>query len=180
MPIQTIFLALLILPWLSAGLVALLPKKVQVNASILLAGLFTYLAFQVGHMPENITSYPWFSLGGKAIVASFWVTKSAQLLLLLVSIVAFFVQIFSKSYLAEDPNIGRYYSYLHLFIGSMTLLVLTDQIYIFYGAWELVGACSYLLISFWHQKEAAIKAAKKAFLLNRIGDIALLFGLVGL
>jgi NADH-quinone oxidoreductase subunit L len=180
MPLQTIFLALLILPWLSAGLVALLPKKIQVNASILLAGLFTYLAFQVGHMPENITTYPWFTLGGNAVVASFWVTKSAQLLLLLVSIVALFVQIFSKSYLAEDPKIGRYYSYLHLFIGSMTLLVLTDQIYIFYGAWELVGACSYLLISFWHQKEAPIKAAKKAFLLNRIGDIALLFGLIGL
>ena len=180
MPLQTIFLALLILPWLSAGLVALLPKKIQVNASILLAGLFTYLAFQVGHMPENITTYPWFTLGGNAVVASFWVTKSAQLLLLLVSIVALFVQIFSKSYLAEDPKIGRYYCYLHLFIGSMTLLVLTDQIYIFYGAWELVGACSYLLISFWHQKEAPIKAAKKAFLLNRIGDIALLFGLIGL
>jgi NADH-quinone oxidoreductase subunit L len=180
MPIQTIFLALLILPWLSAGLVAWLPTKIQVNASIVLAGLFTYLAFKVGHMPENITSYPWFNLGGKAISASFWVTKSAQLLLLLVSIVALFVQIFSKSYLAEDPKIGRYYSYLHLFIGSMTLLILTDQIYIFYGAWELVGACSYLLISFWHHKEAPIKAAKKAFLLNRIGDIALLFGLVGL
>jgi NADH-quinone oxidoreductase subunit L len=131
-------------------------------------------------MPENITTYPWFTLGGNAVVASFWVTKSAQLLLLLVSIVALFVQIFSKSYLAEDPKIGRYYCYLHLFIGSMTLLVLTDQIYIFYGAWELVGACSYLLISFWHQKEAPIKAAKKAFLLNRIGDIALLFGLIGL
>ncbi|MBP6054771.1 MAG: hypothetical protein KA527_03955 [Cytophagaceae bacterium] len=180
MPVQTIFLALLILPWLSAGLIALLPKKVQVNTSIVLAGIFTYLAFKVGHMPENITSYPWFDLGGKAIAASFWVTKSAQLLLLLVSIVALFVQIFSKSYLAEDANIGRYYSYLHVFIGSMTLLVLTDQIYIFYGAWELVGACSYLLISFWHQKEAPIKAAKKAFLLNRIGDIALLFGLIGL
>ncbi len=180
MPAQTIFLALLILPWLSAGLVAWLPKKIQVNGSILLAGLFTYLAFQVGHQPAGIISFPWFSLGGKAIEASFWVTKSAQLLLLLVSIVALFVQIFSKSYLANDPKIGRYYSYLHLFIGSMTLLVLTDQIYIFYGAWELVGACSYLLISFWHQKEAPIKAAKKAFLLNRIGDIALLFGLIGL
>jgi NADH-quinone oxidoreductase subunit L len=180
MPVPTIFLVLLILPWLSAGLIALLPKKFQANISILLAGIFTYFAFKVGHLPEGIISYPWFSLGGKAIEASFWLTKSAQLLLLLVSIVALFVQIFSKSYLADDPKIGRYYSYLHLFIGSMTLLVLTNQVYLFYGAWELVGACSYLLISFWHQKDAAIKAAKKAFLLNRIGDIALLFGLVGL
>ncbi len=180
MPIQTIFLALLILPWLSAAVIVLLPKKSQASISIVLAGIFTYLAFQVGHQPEGIINYPWFHLGGKAISASFWITKSAQLLLLLVSIVALFVQIFSKSYLAEDPKIGRYYTYLHLFIGSMTLLILTDQIYLFYGAWELVGACSYLLISFWHQKDSAIKAAKKAFLINRIGDIALLFGLVGL
>ena len=180
MPVQTIFLALLALPWLSALAIALLPKKIQATVSIVLAGIFTYLAFQVGHQPEGSISYPWFNLGGKTISAHFWLTKSAQLLLLLVSIVALFVQIFSKSYLAEDPKIGRYYTYLHLFIGSMSLLVLTDQTYLFYGAWELVGACSYLLISFWHQKESAIKAAKKAFLLNRIGDIALLFGLLGL
>ncbi len=180
MPVQTIFLALLALPWLSALAIALLPKKIQATVSIVLAGIFTYLAFQVGHQPEGSISYPWFNLGGKTISAHFWLTKSAQLLLLLVSIVALFVQIFSKSYLAEDPKVGRYYTYLHLFIGSMSLLVLTDQTYLFYGAWELVGACSYLLISFWHQKESAIKAAKKAFLLNRIGDIALLFGLLGL
>jgi NADH-quinone oxidoreductase subunit L len=62
----------------------------------------------------------------------------------------------------------------------MTLLLLTDSILIFYGAWELVGACSYLLISFWHQKSAATQAAKKAFLINRFGDIALLFGLIAL
>lgn len=180
MPTQGIFLALLVLPWLSALVVALIPKKIQVNASIGLAGIFTYLAFKIGHIQEQIIAYPWFTLGGKDIEASFWINSAAQLLLLLVSIVALFVQIFSKSYLAKDPNIGRYYSYLHLFIGSMTLLVLTNQVYLFYGGWELVGACSYLLISFWHEKTTAIKAAKKAFLLNRIGDIALLLGLIGL
>lgn len=180
MPVPSIFLALLIVPWLSALAIAVIPQKIQANTSIILSGIFTYLAFKIGHIPAQIITYPWFTLGGKSIEASFWINSSAQLLLLLVSVVALFVQIFSKSYLAKDPQIGRYFSYLHLFIGSMTLLVLTNQVYLFYGAWELVGACSYLLISFWHQKEAAIKAAKKAFLLNRIGDIALLFGLVGL
>jgi NADH-quinone oxidoreductase subunit L len=180
MPVPSIFLALLAIPWLSALAIAVIPKKIQVNTSIVLAGIFTYLAFKIGHIPEQIIAYPWFTLGGKSIEASFWINSSAQLLLLLVSVVALFVQIFSKSYLAKDPHIGRYYCYLHLFIGSMTLLVLTDQVYLFYGGWELVGACSYLLISFWHQKDSAIKAAKKAFLLNRIGDIALLLGLVGL
>ena len=180
MPVTSIFLALLAIPWLSALVIALIPKNIQANTSIILAGIFTYLAFKIGHIPEQIIAYPWFTLGGKSIEASFWINAHAQLVLLLVSIVAIFVQIFSKSYLAKDPNIGRYYSYLHLFIGSMTLLILTDQIYLFYGSWELVGACSYLLIGFWHEKTTAIKAAKKAFLLNRIGDIALLFGIIGL
>jgi NADH-quinone oxidoreductase subunit L len=180
MPVPSLFLALLATPWLSALVIALIPKKIQATVSLLLAAAFTFLAFKIGHIPEQIIAYPWFTLGGKSITASFWINSSAQLLLLLVSIVALFVQVFSKSYLAKDPHIGRYCSYLHLFIGAMTLLVLTDQIYIFYGAWELVGACSYLLISFWYTKDSAIKAAKKAFLLNRIGDIALLFGLIGL
>lgn len=112
--------------------------------------------------------------------ASFWANTSAQLVLGLVALVSFCVQLFSKSYLKDDPSIGRYYVYLHLFVGSMTLLLLTDSILIFYGAWELVGACSYLLISFWHQKSASTQAAKKAFLINRFGDIALLFGLIAL
>ena len=170
MPVTSIFLALLAIPWLSALVIALIPKNIQANTSIILAGIFTYLAFKIGHIPEQIIAYPWFTLGGKSIEASFWINAHAQLVLLLVSIVAIFVQIFSKSYLAKDPNIGRYYSYLHVFIGAMTLLILTDQVYLFYGGWELVGACSYLLISFWHEKPTAIKAAKKAFLLNRIGD----------
>jgi NADH-quinone oxidoreductase subunit L len=180
MPVTSIFVVLLLLPWLSALVVTLAPTKIQAHLSIILASIFTYLAFKIGHIPEQLIAYPWFTLGGKTIQASFWINSPAQLLLLLVGLVALFVHIFSKSYLAKEPNIGRYYSYLHLFIGSMSLLILTNQAYLFYGAWELVGACSYLLISFWHQKETAIKAAKKAFLLNRIGDIALLFGLIGL
>jgi NADH-quinone oxidoreductase subunit L len=112
--------------------------------------------------------------------ASFWANASAELVMGLVAIVSFFVQLFSKKYLKEDPSIGRYYVYLHLFVGSMTLRLVADSILLFYGAWELVGACSYLLISFWHQKTAATQAAKKAFLINRFGDIALLFGLIAL
>ncbi|MEN9961495.1 MAG: hypothetical protein RL045_1749, partial [Bacteroidota bacterium] len=125
-------------------------------------------------------AYTWFQLGSQEFHASFWANTSAQLVLGLVAIVSFCVQLFSKSYLAKDPSIGRYYVYLHLFVGSMTLLVFSDSILLFYGAWELVGACSYLLISFWHQKTPAIQAAKKAFLMNRLADIALLFGLIGL
>lgn len=179
MGLNLLFLGVLLLPWASALLVAIFPKPIL---SISLSALFSLSAilFLFNSTVNYKIAYTWFQLGGQEINASFWANTSAQLVLGLVAFVSFCVQLFSKSYLAKDPSIGRYYVYLHLFVGSMTLLLVADSILIFYGAWELVGACSYLLISFWHQKSAATQAARKAFLINRFGDIALLFGLIGL
>ena len=179
MGLNLLFLGVLLLPWASALLVALFPKPLF---SISLSAIFSVAAlyFCTTAPVDFKIAYPWFNLGGQQLNASFWANASAQLVLGLVALVSFCVQLFSKSYLKDDPSISRYYLYLHLFVGSMTLLLLTDSILIFYGAWELVGACSYLLISFWHQKTAAIQAAKKAFLINRLGDIVLLFGLIAL
>lgn len=179
MGLNLLFLGVLLLPWASALLVALFPKPLF---SISLSAIFSLIAiaFLLNSTVNFKIAYTWFSLGNQDMNASFWANTSAQLILGLVALVSFCVQLFSKSYLKDDPSIGRYYVYLHLFVGSMTLLLLTDSILIFYGAWELVGACSYLLISFWHQKSASTQAAKKAFLINRFGDIALLFGLIAL
>lgn len=179
MGLNLLFLGVLLLPWVSALLVAIFPKPLL---SISLSALFSLSAilFLFNSTVNYKIAYTWFQLGGQEINASFWANTSAQLVLGLVAFVSFCVQLFSKSYLAKDPSIGRYYLYLHLFVGAMTLLVLTDSILLFYGAWELVGAGSYLLISFWHEKPQATQAAKKAFLINRFGDIALLFGLIGL
>ncbi len=179
MGLNLLFLGVLLLPWASALLVALFPKPLF---SISLSAIFSLLAisFLFTSTVNFKIAYTWFSLGNQEMNASFWANTSAQLVLGLVALVSFCVQLFSKSYLKEDPSIGRYYIYLHLFVGAMTLLVLTDSILIFYGAWELVGAGSYLLISFWHEKPAATQAAKKAFLINRFGDIALLFGIIAL
>ncbi len=179
MGLNLLFLGVLLLPWVSALLVACFPKSlVSISLSALFSTAALYFLSSVG--ADFKIAYNWFQLGGQEINASFWANTSAQLVLGLVAIVSFCVQLFSKSYLKEDPSIGRYYIYLHLFVGAMTLLLLTDSIFLFYGAWELVGACSYLLISFWHQKPEATQAAKKAFLINRLGDIALLFGMIGL
>ena len=179
MGLNLLFLGVLLLPWASALLVAIFPKPLF---SISLSAVFSIAAlYFCNTAPLDFKiAYPWFNLGGQQLNLSFWANASAQLVLGLVAIVSFCVQLFSKSYLKDDPSIGRYYLYLHLFVGSMTLLLLTDSILVFYGSWELVGACSYLLISFWHQKTAGIQAAKKAFLINRLGDIALLFGLIAL
>ena len=177
------FLGLVLLPWIAGLFLSIVPTRFSKVFSIFLACISGFLALSFlsrVHGSDFFVAYSWFSIGPKSILASFWMNTSAQVLLALIHFVAICVQIFSASYLAHEPKIRRYYIYLHLFVGSMTLLVLTDQTWIFYGAWELVGACSYLLISFWHQKPEAIRAAKKAFLLNRLGDIGLLFGLIGL
>lgn len=186
MGLTPLFIGLLLFPWISAMLIALcfkIPKNLLATFSsflscIQLIGL-AYFIYQVnGH--EIAIHNPWFTLGDSEFRASFVATSSAQMVALLVAIVAFFVQVFSSSYLQDEPHLAKYYLYLNLFAAAMYALLFADQIWIFYASWEMVGACSYLLISFWYQKEVAIQAAKKAFLLNRLGDIGLLIGLIGL
>jgi NADH-quinone oxidoreductase subunit L len=180
------FIGLLLLPWISALMVGISDHKAKnhlASISISLSFVFTIL---VGYFIYDLSGqnlkigYPWIAMGQKTYLASFWVNSSAKLLALLVSIVGLVVQIFSKSYMEKEANLGRYYMYLHAFVGAMICLVFADQIYLFYGSWELVGALSYLLISFWHEKPEAIRAAKKAFLINRFADIALIFGLISM
>ena len=186
MEINFQFIGLLLLPWISAllvGLFALKAKKYVASISISLSFIFTVLTcfFIYSLSGQNLKiGYSWINIGHETYFAGFWVNSSAKLIAILVSIVSFLVQLFSKSYMEKEANLGRYYAYLHAFVGAMICLVFADQIYLFYGSWELVGALSYLLISFWHQKPEAIRAAKKAFLINRLADIALIFGLVGL
>lgn len=186
MGLPFLFSLLILTPWISALLIGLIPKKWKdfaPNFSIFFSAINFILAislvlFLQGQIAR--ASFPWFTVGGHLYKASFFIDSSAQIMALLVTIVGFLVQVFSKSYLKKEANIARYYLYLHLFVGAMLGLVLTDQIAIFYASWELVGACSFLLISFWHQKDKANKAAKKAFLLNRLGDIGLLIGFFAL
>jgi NADH-quinone oxidoreductase subunit L len=186
MGLPSLFTLLVLSPWISALLVGILPNKLRRFASyisIILSGVnfvsgLGFVLLLQGQIAR--ANFPWFTVGKHAYKASFLIDSPAQFMVILVTIVAFLVQIFSKSYLENEEKIARYYVYLHLFVGAMLSLVLTDQIWIFYGAWELVGACSFLLIGFWYKKDKANKAAKKAFLLNRLGDIGLLIGIFAL
>lgn len=186
MGLTPLFIGLLLFPWISAMLIAAFSKiltRLLSSFSILLSFIqfigLIYFIYQLQGNPHAI-HLPWFSLGDSVFRASFEASSSSQIVAILVATVAFFVQLFSSSYLKDEPHLARYYLYLHLFAAAMYALLFADQIWIFYASWEMVGACSYLLISFWYQKEVAIKAAKKAFLLNRFGDIGLLIGLIGL
>ena len=96
----------------------------------------------------------------------------------LVTFVALMVQVYSLGYMRGDPRLGWYYAVHAFFAGSMLTLVLADNFLLLYVAWELVGVCSYLLIGFWHERPAAREAAKKAFIVTRIGDVGMLLGIL--
>ena len=96
----------------------------------------------------------------------------------LATFVALMVQIYSLGYMHGDPRIDWYYAFHALFIASMLTLVLADNFLLLYVAWELVGLCSYLLIGFWHERPEPREAAKKAFIVTRIGDVGLLVGIL--
>ena len=101
----------------------------------------------------------------------------------LATFVALMVQIYSLGYMKDeegnyDPRLDWYYAFHALFIASMLTLVLADNFLLLYVAWELVGLCSYLLIGFWHERPEPREAAKKAFIVTRIGDVGLLIGIL--
>ena len=96
----------------------------------------------------------------------------------LVTFVALMVQVYSLGYMRGDPRIGWYFAVHALFVASMLTLVLADNFLLLYAVWELVGLCSYLLIGFWHERPAAKEAAKKAFVVTRIGDVGMLIGIL--
>ncbi len=96
-----------------------------------------------------------------------------SLMLTMVTFVALLVAIFSSGYMEGDPGYWRFYTYLSLFVFSMTMLVSVSNFLLLFVFWEAVGACSYLLIGFWYTKPEAVAAGKKAFLVNRIGDFGL-------
>ena len=102
----------------------------------------------------------------------------ASLMLVIVTAVSLLVQIYSLGYMKGDPGFGRFFAYLSLFSFSMLTLVLADNFILLYMGWELVGLCSYLLIGFWYQKPEAASAAKKAFVVNRVGDFGFLIGIL--
>ncbi len=119
----------------------------------------------------------WFAIGSTKLYAGVLLNNLSALMLLLVSLIALPVHIYSTAYMKNDERYKRYFTYLSFFCFSMLALVVVDSLILFYIFWELVGFSSYLLIGFWFTKPKAILANKKAFIMNRIGDIGLLIAI---
>lgn len=120
----------------------------------------------------------WFHVGNSWFTISMAVTPFASIMLVVVTLISFLVHLYSIEYMRGKLNYVRYFPYLGLFTFAMLGIVLSDNILITFMFWELVGLSSYLLIGFWFEKEAAVRASKKAFLVNRVGDIGFFIGIL--
>ena len=128
----------------------------------------------------HVTVYEWIAAGTFHIQVAFLVDSLTAMLLLVVSSVGLLVHVYSIGYMNGDRGFWRFFAYLNLFMVSMLLLILGDNFLLLYVGWELVGLCSYLLIGFWYKKPSAAGAAKKAFVVNRVGDFGFGLGIMAI
>jgi NADH-quinone oxidoreductase subunit L len=126
----------------------------------------------------HVTLYQWIGSGDFRIDVAFAVDGLTAMLLLVVSTVGLLVHVYSIGYMNGDRGFWRFFAYLNLFMLSMLLLILGDNFLLLYVGWEAVGLCSYALIGFWYKKPSAAGAAKKAFVVNRIGDFGFGLGVI--
>ena len=127
----------------------------------------------------SVDAVNWFNIPGSiSIDFSVIVDPLTAVMLIVITSISLAVQIYSRGYMHADSGYARYYSYLSLFTASMIGLVLSGNLLVTFVFWELVGLCSYLLIGFWFDRPAAANAAKKAFIITRIGDIGFLAAIV--
>ncbi|WP_324371875.1 NADH-quinone oxidoreductase subunit L [Pedobacter sp.] len=125
---------------------------------------------------HEIFLFDWISAGSLHIPLSFLVDPLSSIMLLIITGVGFLIHIYSIGYMHDDEGFGKFFSYLNLFIFFMLLLVLGANYIVMFIGWEGVGLCSYLLIGFWYTNSSYASAAKKAFVMNRIGDLGFLLG----
>lgn len=121
--------------------------------------------------------FSWIPVGGLQVDLGLQIDQLSVCFVLLISGVGSLIHIYSVAYMAEDPDRRRFFGYLNLFLASMLLLVIADNYVVLYVGWEGVGLASYLLIGFWYHKPTAATAAKKAFVMNRVGDAGLALGM---
>ena len=131
-----------------------------------------------GEHGYGVHLFEWIPAGEFVVNVGFFIDNLTACLLIVVTTIGLLVHVYSVGYMSHDPGYWRFFAYLNLFMFSMLLLVLADNFLIVFVAWELVGLCSYLLIGFWYRKRTAALAAKKAFIVNRVGDVGFALGIM--
>nr|YP_010890051.1 NADH dehydrogenase subunit 5 [Bargmannia lata]WJJ70063.1 NADH dehydrogenase subunit 5 [Bargmannia lata] len=175
------YILILFLPFLSFLICSLnLGSKIISNFFLFLSCIISLLIFKeisVENLIINIKILSWFNIGFKNDFEIIFDTL-ISLMLILITFISFSVHFYSTTYMGGDPHLPRFLSYLSLFTFFMIILVTANNILQMFIGWEGVGLCSYLLINFWYTRIQANKAAIKAMIINKIGDVGLLLGII--
>ena len=158
----------------------LLPRRVAgwVGAgSIGLAFVFALLVFSqvLGGQKVDQTYFTWWQSGDFNVPFNLYVDALSTLMVLVITGVGFLIHVYSIGYMRDDPGYSRFFAYMNLFVFSMLLLVLSGNLVWLIIGWAMVGLSSYLLIGFWFERRSAVLAARKAFVMNTIGDVGMVF-----
>jgi NADH-quinone oxidoreductase subunit L len=131
-----------------------------------------------GEVVSSVTNFfPWIKAGSFVVDMGFLIDRLSVMMLLIVTGVGFLIHLYSTGYMHDDEGYFRYFAYLNLFVFFMQVLVTGSSYVVTFIGWEGVGLCSYLLIGFWFKNQSYNNAAKKAFIMNRIGDLGFLIGI---
>jgi NADH-quinone oxidoreductase subunit L len=188
---KTLSLLVVLLPLLAGSLTGIINQKMSCKTAhrlTIFAVLLSFLAsvwilYQLvaeGQEAFETTLYTWAHSGSIRFQVGFLIDKLSALMMVVVSFVSLMVHIYSIGYMEEDPGYRRFFCYISLFTFGMLMLVMSNNFLQLFFGWEAVGVMSYLLIGFWFDRESAIFASLKAFLVNRVGDLGFLLGIAAI
>ena len=183
-----------LLPLLAAGVLALAPRLGKKAVSFLAVGamsvscILSVLALLAtleeskseGEVWRQTVNFPWFSMGTASMEIGWVLDPLAAVMAVIVAFVGCMIFLFSVGYMASDKQYARFFCLMSFFAAAMLGLVIANSLLLLFICWELVGAASYLLIGFWTHKPSAAAAAKKAFIVTRIGDLGFFIGMLWL
>ncbi len=155
---------------ITSPLAVLLSFLVALGSVVQLAG-----AAEGARVAQDL--YTWIAAGPFSADIAFRIDALSAVMVLIVTGVGFLIHVYSVGYMGHDESCSRFFAYLNLFMFAMLLLVLGDNLLVLFVGWEGVGLCSYLLIGFWYAEDANAAAGKKAFIVNRVGDMGFVLGL---
>ena len=141
-------------------------------------GIVVFMGMPEGGRPVFVRLFEWISVGSFQAPVELRVDPLSMVMVLTVTGVGFLIHVYSIDYMHGDPRYPRFFAYMNLFVFFMLTLVLANNFVLLYVGWEGVGLCSYLLIAFWFERKVAADAGKKAFIVTRIGDTAMLIGVL--
>jgi NADH-quinone oxidoreductase subunit L len=145
---------------------------------VALVVFFSMLGLPADERVVDHRLYDWIAAGGLDVGVGLRIDPLSMTFVLLVTFVGTLIHIYAVAYMEHDPDRRRFFAYLNLFVAAMLLLVLADSFLVLFVGWEGVGLASYLLIGFWNHERANAVAAKKAFIMNRVGDLGLIVALM--